>query len=276
MIIDSHHHFWKYNTKEFDWIDHAMQILKRDFLPEHLEKECKANLIEGVVTIQARPSLEETRWLLSLADEHSFIKGVVGWVDLCSPNIEKQLEEFSANRKFVGVRHMVQSENDDHFMLRADFQAGLRLLSQYNLAYDLLIQPRHLSIAAQLVSEFPRQRFVIDHMGKPFIKTGELAQWKSDITALGFYKNVWCKISGLVTEADWNAWQQDDFQPYLTAVVHAFGFDRIMVGSDWPVCLVAASYKEVWNMSHSFFGNQPESVHRKFFRDNCKDFYNLQ
>lgn len=276
MTLDSHHHFWKYDSAGYGWIDDTMSVIRRDFLPQHLEAEVKQNWIGGVVTVQARQSLEETEWLLRLADQHDFIKGVVGWVDLCSPDAEKQLKRFASNKKFVGVRHVVQDEPDDRFMLRPDFQAGISLLEKYNLTYDILIYPRHFPMAVALVDRFPDQKFVLDHMGKPFIKDGTLEPWKSDITELASYKNVWCKVSGMVTEADWRQWKPEDFYPYLNVVEEVFGYDRIMLGSDWPVCLLAGSYKEVMNVPATYFRNVPEGTMRKLGSENCIQFYGLK
>ena len=212
MLIDAHQHFWHYNPKEYGWISDRMEKLKRDFLPADLIPELQAMKFEGTIAVQARQSLEETRWLLTLADENNFIKGVVGWVDLCSEEAEDQLKEFSANSKFVGVRHVVHDEPDDRFMARKDFRRGISSLQKYSLTYDLLIFPKHLPLAMELVKEFPDQPFVLDHIAKPDIKGQRREPWASGIRKLAQLPNVYCKLSGMVTEADWKSWKKDDFR----------------------------------------------------------------
>lgn len=275
MLIDSHHHFWNYNKKDYGWISDEMLVIRRSFLPEDLAVEIKKHGVDGVVTVQARQSLEETEWLLSLADQYEFIKGVVGWVKLCSADAENQLKRFSSNKKFVGVRHVVQDESDDQFMLRKDFQAGIGLLEKYNLTYDILIYPKHLPMAIDLVSNFPNQKFVLDHIAKPFIKKNKMDPWQSDIRELASFKNVWCKVSGMVTEADWKNWTEDSFSPYLAVIEEAFGYDRIMLGSDWPVCLLAGFYEDTLQIPIHYFKDLPEGIMRKISRDNCIQFYGL-
>ncbi len=244
MRIDAHQHFWRYNAQEYGWIGPEMAGLKRDFLPPDLWPLLQVAELQGCVAVQARQTLTETAWLLELAEEYSFIKGVVGWVDLCSPDVEEQLARFSEG-KLCGVRHVLQDEADDRFMLRPDFRRGVSLLARYNLTYDLLLFPRHLPIACELVAQFPRQRFVLDHMAKPFIRRGELQPWADDLRRLAALPNVWCKVSGMVTEAEWHRWRREDFRPYLDVVFEAFGAQRLMFGSDWPVCTVAARYDQV-------------------------------
>ena len=242
MHIDAHQHFWGYTPDEYAWIDDSMSALRRDFLPADLEVELERIGFQGSVAVQARQSLEETRWLLELADRSPRILGVVGWVDLRSPNVRSQLKEFAQNPKFVGVRHIVQSEPDDRFLLQPEFLCGISTLEEFDLAYDILIYPRHLAVAAEFVEQFPRQRFVLDHMAKPPIKTGAILEWSKGIRRLAAFPNVWCKFSGLVTEADWQHWKPEHIAPYLDIAFDAFGPERLMIGSDWPVCLVAASY----------------------------------
>jgi L-fuconolactonase len=253
-----------------------MGVIRKSFLPDDLNVELNKHWIEGVVTVQARQSLEETSWLLELADKYDFIKGVVGWVDLCSNDAEKQLSRFASNKKFVGVRHVVQDEPDDQFMLRKDFQAGIRLLEKFNLTYDILIFSRHLPMAIDLVSDFPNQKFVLDHIAKPFIKDKKIDPWQSDIKELASYKNVWCKASGMVTEADWNNWTDENFNSYLKVIEESFGYDRIMLGSDWPVCLLAGNYDDVMKIPMNYFKGLPEGTIRKICRENCIQFYGLE
>jgi L-fuconolactonase len=243
MRIDTHQHFWKYNPTEYSWITDQMKVLKRDFLPGDLLQELKGIGFDGSVAVQARQSIEETRWLLDIAGKNEFVKGVVGWIDLRSEDCENQLKEFVINRKFAGVRHVLQDEPDDRFMLSEPFLKGISRLGKYNLVYEILILPKHLPYAEELVRRFPEQQFVLDHIAKPFIKKGTITPWKDDIHKLAKHPNVSCKISGMVTEANWLSWKKEDFLPYLDVVMDAFGPSRLMIGSDWPVCTVSSSYK---------------------------------
>lgn len=275
MIIDSHHHLWKYNAADYGWMDDTMAILKQDYLPADLEKQLSGSNVTDTVVVQARQTLEETRWLLKLAKENSFIRGVVGWVDLRSDSLTDELNEFSDETKLVGVRHVIHDEADDDFMLRPAFIRGIEKLLKYKLTYDLLLFPKHLKKAVELVSIFPEQKFVLDHISKPFIKSGILGLWQDDIAALAAQPNVWCKISGMVTEADIKNWKYEDFIPYLDIVVEAFGTDRIMLGSDWPVCLQAGEYKAVMEIGQKYFEKFNSNEKKKIFADNCVQFYNL-
>lgn len=245
MKLDAHQHFWQYNPRDYGWMGPGMERLQRDHLPEDLRPFLTATSLDGTIAVQARQTLAETRWLLELADRYPFIKGVVGWVDLRSDDLRQQLDELTAHPKLVGVRHVIHDEPDDAFMLRADFMRGLGLLADYHLVYDLLLFPKHLPAACELVGRFPEQQFVLDHIAKPFIKDGRLSPWAEDLQHLAAFPNVACKVSGMVTEADWHAWQPTDFRPYLDVVFAAFGAERLMFGSDWPVCTVAGSYEQV-------------------------------
>ena len=245
MRLDAHQHFWIYREADYDWIGPGMELLKRDRLPADLAPLLQAAQLDGAIAVQARSTLEETEWLLQLADLSPIVKGVVGWIDLCSPDAHAQLKRFSTHPRLCGVRHIVQSEPDDRFMLREDFLHGLALLSEFNLAYDILIFPRHLPVAYELAARFPNQTFVLDHIAKPFIKDRVLDPWAHDLRRLASLPNIYCKVSGLLTEADWQKWSPADFQPYLDAVFDAFEPRRIMFGSDWPVCTLAGSYAEV-------------------------------
>ena len=276
MMIDAHHHLWKYNQEEYGWMDDSMSVLKRDYLPKDLEPELQLTGTSGTVVVQARQSLEETRWLLELADKHSFIKGVVGWIDLCSPGLKKELEEFAAKPKLVGVRHVIHDEADDDFMLSPDFMKGIARLEAYDLCYDLLLFPRHLQYALKLVKTFPRQRFVLDHLGKPLIKDGIMEPWKSDIARLASYPNVWCKLSGMVSEADHKQWQYKDLLPYMEVVLESFGPDWIMLGSDWPVCRLAADYSEVMKIVPEFVESLNKADRVKILYQNAVDCYQIK
>lgn len=275
MIIDAHHHLWNFNEAEYAWIDDSMSILKQDYLPADLEPQLAGSNVTGTIAVQARQRLEETRWLLELAGRHRFIKGVVGWFDICSDDLQSQLNEFTDDPKLVGARHVIHDEPEDDFMLRPEFITGMEKLVQYNLTYDLLLFPKHLKNALELVSLFPDQRFVLDHISKPLIKAGTMDPWQEEITALASQPNVWCKISGLVTEADHEQWKYEDFVPYLDTVVESFGKDRIMLGSDWPVCRLAGEYHEVLDIPVRYFQNMGQADKEKIFSLNCMDCYEL-
>jgi L-fuconolactonase len=245
MRIDAHQHFWRYDARRDTWIGDHMSVLKRDFLPADLAPELAANGIEASIAVQADQSEAETLFLLELANADPTIAGVVGWVDLRSANVEERLHFFSRFEKLCGFRHVVQSEPDDDFLLQPDFVRGLRALAQFHFTYDLLIYPRQLPAAIRLVEQLPDQHFVLDHIAKPPIGRGVLSPWRENIHELAAAQNVDCKLSGLVTEADWRQWSASDFRPYLDVVFEAFGPRRLMFGSDWPVCLLAASYSQV-------------------------------
>ena len=275
MRIDAHQHFWNYDAAEYPWIGENMKHLRRDFLPPDLARaQAKAGL-DGSIAVQARQSLEESRWLLGLADESAIIRGVVGWVDLQSATVGRDLAGLARHPRFVGVRHVVQDEPEDGFMLRPNFLRGLGELSHFNLAYDLLIFPKQLPAAIQVARKFPGQRFVLDHIAKPFIKDGTLSPWVQHLRELALSPNVWCKISGLVTEANWGRWKPADFHPYLDVVLEAFGEDRLMFGSDWPVCLASGSYENVLALARDYFQKLPEAAREKIFGGNAAKFYGL-
>lgn len=276
MIIDTHHHLWHFNEADYGWMDDSMELLKRDYLPAELNKELEITGVSGTIVVQARQNLEETRWLLELAEQNDFIKGVVGWVDLRSPGLVDQLEEFARHPKMLGVRHVIHDETDDDFMLRPAFVKGIEKLADFDLSYDLLLFPKHLERAIELVSMFPDQRFVLDHISKPFIKSGIIQPWKDDIEALATQPNVWCKISGMVTEASIDNWTYENFVPYMKVVCEAFGMDRVMLGSDWPVCLLAGSYSEVMHIPIEFLGALSEPDRNNVYSQNAIDCYQLQ
>ncbi len=276
MRIDAHQHFWIYNPQEYDWIDDSMAVIRRDFLPQDLQPELQRNGFDGSVAVQASQTLEETRRLLELAARSPRILGVVGWVDLCSPNVRSQLEEFSKHPKLVGVRHVVQSEPDDRFLLRDDFVRGISMLEEFDLAYDILIYTKHLPVAAEFVEHFPKHRFVLDHLAKPPIKTGEIDTWAEGIRRMATFPNVWAKLSGLVTEADWRRWTPEDLTPYLDVAFEAFGPERLMIGSDWPVCLVASSYARTMDIVKSYLQNFPADAREAVLGENARRFWKLK
>lgn len=241
MTIDAHHHFWHYSPVEYDWIGDEMSAIRRDFLPSDLEAAIREAGVEGVVSVQARQSIAETEWLLSMASENDFIRGVVGWVPLQSAWLERILEPYLAHPKFKGVRHVVQGEPDG-FLAGTNFNVGIDLLRVFNLVYDVLAVERQLPQVIEFVDRHPDQRFVLDHIAKPLIKDNILEPWASQMRDLARRDNVWCKLSGLVTEADYGAWTPQQLRPYFETLLGAFGPRRLMFGSDWPVCLVACDY----------------------------------
>ena len=242
MVVDSHHHFWTYDPVEYDWIDDAMQVIRRDFLPADLDIAISAAGVDGVVSVQARQTLEETEWLLSLAAENDFIKGVVGWAPLISPAVRDELARFASTGELKSVRHVLQGEPDERYVLRDDFNRGIAALGEFGLVYDILIHERQLPQAIEFVDRHPHQVFVLDHIAKPRIRDHVLSPWRESLRALAERENVYCKLSGMVTEADYTGWTEAQLAPYAHTVLEAFGPSRVMFGSDWPVCLVACEY----------------------------------
>ncbi len=274
MKIDAHQHFWIFDPVRDRWIDDSMNVIQKDFLPEMLAPILKKYDFDGCIAVQADQSETETQFLLDLASKNTIVKGVVGWVDLCADNVEERLAHFSKNKKFKGVRHIVQAEPKD-FMLRTNFQHGISKLEQFGLAYDILIIPEQLPAAIAIVKAFPKQQFIVDHIAKPLIQKRELEPWKTNIEALAEYSNVYCKISGMQTEADAKRWKYDDFVPYLDVIFNAFGVDKLLYGSDWPVCLLAANYGEQLNVLERYMSRFSEAQKAKVMGGNAINFYNL-
>jgi L-fuconolactonase len=275
MKIDSHQHFWNYNPIKHDWIDEKMPILKRNFLPHDLYSILKVNHFEGCVAVQADHTEEETEFLLNLSLKNDFVKGVVGWVDLRAENIEDRLTYYHSNKSLKGVRHILQSEAQRDFMLRKDFQRGISKLEKYNLTYDILIFTDQIQYSEQLVKLFPNQLFVIDHLAKPKIAVQDFYDWANDIRLISKHENVFCKLSGMVTEAKWNDWQEDDFRIYLDVVTQAFGTDRLLYGSDWPVSLLSSTYSSQLNIVQKYFSSFTEHEKANIFGKNAVKFYDL-
>lgn len=277
MKIDSHQHYWHFNLKDYGWMNDAMEKIRRDFLPGDLKLLLEENGFSGSVAVQARQSLEETNWLLKLAGEHPHILGVVGWVDLCSADAEAQISRFAAHPKACGVRHVIHDEPDPAFMLRKDFLRGVSLLAKYNLTYDILIFHSHLENTLQFVDFFSQdQTFVVDHIAKPLISKGIISPWKEYISELAKRPNVYCKLSGMITEADWNNWTPDGIKPYLDVVMEAFGPDRLMIGSDWPVCLVAGTYNRTMQVVLDYIAQLNAADHAKITGGNAAKAYRLE
>jgi len=275
MRIDAHQHFWRYDALEYGWIDDSMAGLRRDFLPADAEREMRRGGFDACVAVQARQSLDETRWLLTLADANPFIAGVVGWVDLQAPDVRVHLEKVAWHPKLVGVRHIVQGEPDDEFLLRPEFGRGVAILEEFGLAYDLLVYSRHLPVAIEFAGRFGGQRLVLDHLGKPDVRRGEIRAWSADVRRLAACPNVWGKLSGLVTEADWAAWKPEQLRPYLDVAFECFGVERLMIGSDWPVCTVASDYARTMAVVVEYLAERPEHERDAVLGGNAQRFYNL-
>ena len=275
MVIDSHQHFWKYNPLKHSWIDDDMSVIRKDFLPTDLAKVYIENGISGCIAVQADQTLEETDFLIDLASKYDFIKGIVGWVDLRSENIEKVLEKYSKQNIVKGFRHVVQAESDHNFLLRPSFLRGISSLEKYNFTYDILVFPHQLGAVLEFVKQFPKQKFVIDHIAKPYIKDGFYEGWASQMTSISKQENVYCKMSGMITEADYNTWTLEQLNPYMDLILKDFGPNRIMFGSDWPVCLVAGNYKQVKEIVTNFILKLSDSEQRGIMGSNAINFYNI-
>lgn len=274
MYIDAHQHFWRYDPVRDTWITDAMNVIKRDFQPSDFEPILTKNNFVGCVAVQADQSEQETHALLFHADHRDFIRGVVGWVDLMAPDLRERLDYFSQFEKLKGMRHVIQSEPAG-FMLRPEFVRGIKILHNYNLTYDLLIYHYQLEEALLFVQQFPNLKIVIDHIAKPSIKTKEKTHWELNIAAMATFENVYCKISGMVTEADWHEWQPEDFFPYLDELFESFGPNRLMYGSDWPICLLAATYDQQLNIVEQYTSRLTNNEKLLVMGENARRFYNL-
>ena len=275
-LIDSHQHFWQVGRFAYPWMTPEVEVLYQDYLPPAVEPILKRCAVENTILVQASNSLEETRWLLSLADQYPFIAGVVGWVDLTGKDVGRQLDEFVMHAKFKGVRHLVESEPADDWLIQPSVLEGMRALAAYGVSYDLLVHTRHLKYAKILAESCPELRLVIDHMAKPPIARQELAEWAHEIKELAAYSNVWCKLSGLVTEANWADWSGEDLKPFVDTVVDYFGPQRMMFGSDWPVCLLAASYDRVLEAFQWLLAELSNEDRERIFSKNATEFYRIQ
>ena len=273
--IDSHQHFWNYNPSKHVWMNESMAVLKKDFSPEDLEPVLKSCDLNGCIAVQASESEEENEFLLGLSYQSSIIKGIVGWIDLQSENLAERLSYYKKLEKIKGFRHVIQDEPDIDFMLRPAFLNGIKTLKSFDYTYDILIFPQHLKNTYKLVKQNPEQRFVIDHIAKPEIRNNKIEDWKRDLSAIGAFSNAHCKISGMVTEAKWKEWKQDDFNIYMDTVVEIFGTDRIMYGSDWPVCTLSASYADMYKIVNDYFSSFSRQEQDNFFGLNAKRFYRL-
>jgi len=275
LRIDAHHHIWKYDPVRDAWITDEMVALKKDFLPGDFHVELLKNNFDGSVVVQTDQSEIENDFLLNVVARNDFIKGIVAWVDLQAKNLDDRLTFYHKFEKIKGFRHVLQSEADRALMLKPAFINGIAQLKKFGFTYDILIFADQLKFIPEFVAAFPDQKFVIDHIAKPAIRDGEIDDWKNDIKEVAKYENVFCKISGMVTEANWKNWKEEDLFPYMDAIVESFGTGRIMFGSDWPVCLVAASYEQVWRVVHEYFSAFSRSEQESVFGRNAIQFYNL-
>ena len=273
MIVDAHQHFWRYQPREYAWIDDRMTALRRDFLPADLLPHLEQAGVDATIAVQTQHSIGETEWLLQLAGAHPFIAGVVGWVDLQADDVEVQLAQLRARGPLSGIRHIVQGEPDDRFLLGAAFGRGIAALGQAGLPYDILIYPRHLTVAAEFAGRFPAQTFVLDHLAKPEVRIGAIDAWAADLRRLAAAPNVWCKLSGLVTEADWGAWTPAQIEPYLDVAFACFGPERLMAGSDWPVCTLAADYSRTMTVVRDYLGRFTSAEREAVLGGNARTVY---
>jgi L-fuconolactonase len=273
--IDAHHHFWAYSEAEYGWIDDTMATIRRDFLPSDLREATAAAGIDRVISVQARQSVEETEWLLGLAAGEELVAGVVGWLPLVAPDITAQLDRFAGRAKLAGLRHVLQGETEPGYMLREDFNRGLAALAGRGLAYDILVFERQLPEVLHLVDRHPHQRFILDHIAKPRIRARELQPWLDNMRELARRPNVWCKLSGVVTEADSRSWTEQGLRPYLEGALEAFGPRRLMFGSDWPVCLVATGYADWAALAGRFVSRLSETEQEAFWSGNAREAYRL-
>ncbi len=273
-IIDSHQHFWKYNPLVHDWINEEMAVIRKDFLPADLHPILQENNVSACIAVQADQSEKETDFLIQLAEQYPYIKGVVGWIDLRNKNVKDRLLHYQQTTIVKGFRHILQGE-EPSFMLQRDFVNGISALHEFGFTYDMLIFPNHLPTAIELVKRNPQQSFVIDHMAKPFIKDGLLNEWRKNISLIAQFPNVHCKVSGLVTEANWQHWEKEDFTPYLDTIVESFGVNRLLYGSDWPVCLVAATYRKTMGLLLDYFSSFSIEEKEFIFGKNAIRFYQL-
>ena len=272
-MIDSHQHFWQVGRFDYPWMTSDLGVLYRDYLPADLAPILRSKGVEKTVLVQASNSVAESRWLLNLADDNSFIAGIVGWVDLMSPDVESQLDELTVHPKFKGVRHLVESEPQDDWLIQPAVLSGLRRLATYGLSYDLLVHTRHLKYVPQVAESYPNLALVIDHLAKPPIAKSEIREWSEALKPLASYPNIYCKMSGLVTEANWTSWQTNDLRPYVEFALESFGVDRLMFGSDYPVCLLAGSYDRVLESFQEILNSLSAADREKIFSKNAANFY---
>lgn len=275
LKIDTHQHFWKYNPQQHAWINSEMAVIQKDFLPNDLQPLLYNAGVSGCIAVQADESEGDNDFLLGLAKGNDFIKGIVGWLDFLDSNISSRLAYYSDFEEIKGFRYVLQGKEQRDLMLEKSFIRGIVAMNAYDFVYELLIFPDQLGYAALLVDQFPNQIFVLDHLAKPLIKASQISQWKSGIWALAQHQNVYCKVSGMVTEADWKNWDYEDFVPYLDVIFSAFGADRVMFGSDWPVCNLAGNYQKVIGIVENYVANLSLIEQEKFWALNAAKCYKL-
>lgn len=275
MRIDAHQHFWIFNAERDAWITDDMAAIQRNFLPTDLAPLLKENGIDGVIAVQASQAVEETQFLVDLSTMYAMVKGIVGWVDLQADHVEQQLAQFSQYRIIKGFRHVIEAEEDPDFLLRPAFLRGIAALTKFKYTYDLLIRPRHYASTLACVAQHPNQKFVLDHMAKPNIRSGEFTAWAAFIEKLAAFPNVYCKVSGLLTEAHWSQWMLADFKPYVQHAIACFGKERVMFGTDWPVCTLAGSYADVVRVATDNLSDFSAAEREAFWGGNAASFYNV-
>jgi L-fuconolactonase len=274
MIIDAHQHFWQYDAERHSWIDESMAPIRRSFMPADLKPLLRQAGVAGTILVQVDQTLAENDFFLELAQSNPWILGVVGWIDLQAKDIEEQLEALRSKTLLKGFRHIAQAEPDFLFLAKPSVVSGIKALSKKGFTYDILVYPHQLPAAIELVAQCPDQPFVLDHLAKPYIKSGDIEGWQKDIQRLSTYENVWVKLSGLVTEADWEQWQPQHIYPYLEVALQVFGAERLMWGSDWPVCLVASNYQQVLQLVQEFISPLSAYEQASIMADNALQFYN--
>lgn len=275
MRIDTHQHYWRYIAADYGWIDDAKRVLKRDYVPSDVQPLMQAAGFDAAIAVQARQTPDETAALLAFADAHPFVAGVVGWVDLQDDDVGEQLAAIAEHPKLVGIGHIVQDEEDDRFLLRPAFGRGIATLAEFDLPYDILVYPKHLPVVAEFLSRFPSQKFVLDHLAKPEIRHGRLHEWARALEEVAAAPNLMAKLSGLVTEASWSEWSGDDLGPYLDVALDVFGPDRLMVGSDWPVCTLAGAYERVMGVFTRYLAGRPAAAQEAILGGNARRFWKL-
>jgi L-fuconolactonase len=275
MIIDAHQHFWNYDPVRDSWINDDMAVLKRDFLPDELKETFSKNNVDGCIAVQADQSAEETMFLLQLGERHTFIKAVVGWIDPSSRNFPDELNAYRSFSLLKGFRNVIQGQDDNRYFTNKLFLEGFSLLHESRYTYDLLVYHGQLPSAIKFSEKYPDQKFILDHCGKPDIKNSSIKHWKRDIRIIAENPNMYCKLSGLVTEADWSHWNYQQISPYLEIAGEYFGTDRLCFGSDWPVCLLAAKYEKVLDIINAFCRQVTDTEREKIFSGNAISFYQL-
>jgi L-fuconolactonase len=276
ITIDAHQHYWELGRFDYSWLDTPeLSKIRRSFLPNDLQPLIAETSIQKTIFVQTQHNVEENRWALGLCEQHDFIAGVVGWVDLAAENCEDQLLEFKSHPKFVGIRHVTQDEPDDEFIIRPEIIRGLKVLEKHNVPFDLLFYVKHLKHAATLGQQFPNLPMVIDHLAKPEIKAGNIENWIKNFKAAAACENIYCKLSGMITEADWEHWSANDLKPYVQTALELFGPDRLMFGSDWPVCELAGSYNQVHAALIEAIGPISDDEREKIFGSTAASFYGL-